>query len=79
MLWQGHTIQVENGDGSMQNLNNSYNITFEPNPDVEATEMDIQEIKPKVEKKIGKKKKKVDDESDDDVLDNKLEDNPAQV
>lgn len=37
------------------------------------------DTKPKVEKKTGKKKKKAESDSDEEVLDNKLEDNPAQV
>lgn len=52
-----------------------------PNVDGEGGEMEIAEIKPKVEKKtvIKKKKKGGDSDSDDEVIDNKLEDNPTQV
>lgn len=70
---------MENGEGNLQNMTGSYNIEFETNPDVEAGEMDIQEIKPKVEKKGKKKKKGNDSDSDEEVIDNKLEDNPVQV
>lgn len=75
VLWQGHTIQVENG-GNLQAIPGTYSIEFGGH--VEPTEM--VETKPKVEKKTGiKKKKKTDSDSDEEVLDNKLEDNPAQV
>lgn len=77
VLWQGHTIQVENGDANLQGMQPAYNIQF--GTVNEAGEMEV-ETKPKVEKKvITKKKKKTDSDSDDDVFDNKLEDNPLQV
>ncbi|XP_041975652.1 uncharacterized protein LOC121730603 [Aricia agestis] len=78
VLWQGHTIQVENGNANIQGMSASYSIEFDPG--VEGGELDV-DTKPKVEKKGGMKKKKkmADSDSDDDVLDNKLEDNPAQV
>lgn len=78
MLWQGHTIQVENGDGNMQSMQGTYSIEFETN--IEGNDMDV-ETKPKVEKKTGTKRKKkmAETDSDEEVLDNKLEDNPAQV
>lgn len=79
VLWQGHTIQVENGDASMQGIATSYTIQFGSHVEGETGELDV-ETKPKVEKKTGmKKKKKADSDSDEEVLDNKLEDNPAQV
>lgn len=70
---------MENGEGNLQNISGTYNLQFEAHPDVEGTEMDIQEIKPKVEKKGKKKKKGNDSDSDEEVIDNKLEDNPTQV
>ncbi|XP_047519873.1 uncharacterized protein LOC125059489 [Pieris napi] len=78
VLWQGHTIQVENGDGNLQGMQTQYSIEFEAN--VENQEMDV-ETKPKMEKKAGiKRKKKVaESDSDDEVLGNSLEDNPEQV
>lgn len=78
MLWQGHTIQVENGDDNLQAMQGTYSIEFEAN--VETTDLDV-ETKPNVEKKAGAKKKKkpADSDSDEEVLDNKLEDNPTQV
>lgn len=77
VLWQGHTIQVENGEANIQTMQGSY-IEFEAS--VETTEIEL-DTKPKVEKKAGAKKKKkmADSDSDEEVLDNKLEDNPAQV
>lgn len=75
MLWQGHTIQVENG-ASLQALPGTYTMEFGPH--IETGDLDVDK-KPKMEKKTGKKKKKSESESDEDVLDNKLEDNPAQV
>ncbi|XP_049873563.1 uncharacterized protein LOC126372067 isoform X2 [Pectinophora gossypiella] len=78
VLWQGHTIQVENGDANMQGMQQTYNIEFE-SVEAEPGDMDV-ETKPKVEKKVvTKKKKKPESDSDDDVFDNKLEDNPTQV
>ncbi|XP_022126285.1 uncharacterized protein LOC111000964 [Pieris rapae] len=78
VLWQSHTIQVENGDGNLQGMQTQYSIEFEAN--VENQEMDV-ETKPKMEKKAGiKRKKKVaESDSDDEVLGNSLEDNPEQV
>lgn len=78
VLWQGHTIQVENGDGNLQGMSGTYSIEFETN--VEGGDMDV-DTKPKVEKKTGAKRKKkmAESDSDEEVLDNKLEDNPAQV
>lgn len=78
VLWQGHTIQVENGDGNLQAIQTQYSIEFETN--VENQEMDV-ETKPKMEKKAGvKRKKKVaESDSDDEVFGNSLEDNPEQV
>lgn len=79
VLWQGHTIQVENGDGNMQTMQTTYTLEFGPNVDGETTELEV-DTKPKVEKKVGmKRKKKTDSDSDEDVIDNKLEDNPTQV
>ncbi|KOB78160.1 Guanine nucleotide exchange factor DBS, partial [Operophtera brumata] len=74
VLWQGHTIQVENG-ASLQALPGTYTMEFGPH--IETGDLDVDK-KPKMEKKTGKKKKKSESESDEDVLDNKLEDNPAQ-
>lgn len=76
VLWQGHTIQVENGSGGLQTIPGTYTMEFGPH--VDTGELDV-DTKPKVEKKMGKKKKKNDSESDEEVLDNKLEDNPLQV
>lgn len=80
MLWQGHTIQVENGDGNLQAMQGTYSIEFEPNVDGETGDMEV-DTKPKVEKKVAvkRKKKMAESDSDDDVFDNKLEDNPSQV
>lgn len=78
VLWQGHTIQVENG-GNLQALPGTYSIEFESHVEGETPDMEV-DTKPKVEKKAGtKKKKKSDSDSDEEVLDNKLEDNPTQV
>lgn len=78
VLWQGHTIQVENGN-NLQAIPTTYSIEFETHVDGETGDMDV-ETKPKVEKKAGgKKKKKPESDSDEEVLDNKLEDNPTQV
>ncbi|KPI91816.1 hypothetical protein RR46_15320 [Papilio xuthus] len=80
VLWQGHTIQVENGDGNLQAMQGTYSIEFEPNVDGETGDMEV-DTKPKVEKKVAvkRKKKMAESDSDEDVFDNKLEDNPAQV
>lgn len=81
MLWQGHAIQVENNEGTIQNIGGGYSIGFSGNNEVEGGEIEM-ETKPKVEKKAAQKRKKkmgADSESDDDVADNRLEDNPTQV
>lgn len=78
MLWQGHTIQVENGSGQLQAIPTTYTMEFGPHVDGETTDLDV-DTKPKMEKKLMKKKVKMDTTSDDEVMDNKLEDNPAQV
>lgn len=79
VLWQGHTIQVENGNPNLTNMQGQYTIEFEPQVDGESGELDV-DTKPKVEKKtVLKKRKKADSDSDEEVLDNKLEDNPTQV
>ncbi|VVD02209.1 unnamed protein product [Leptidea sinapis] len=74
VLWQSHQIQVENGDGNMQNML----AVFDTN--VDQVEIEV-EAKPKVEKKniIKKKKKLTEPESDEEVMGNALEDNPDQV
>lgn len=72
---------MENGDGTMQNMQTTYSIEFNSTVDGETVDMEV-ETKPKVEKKpIPKKKKKIiGAESDSDEEDrNKLEDNPMQV
>lgn len=60
-------------------MSTSYTLEFGPNVDGETGDLEV-DTKPKVEKKGGmKRKKKTDSDSDEEVLDNKLEDNPAQV
>lgn len=78
VLWQGHTIQVENGGANLQTIPGTYSIEFESHVEGDPGDMEV-DTKPKVEKKTGKKKKKAESDSDEEVLDNKLEDNPAQV
>lgn len=68
---------MENGSGQLQAIPTTYTMEFEPHVDSETTELEV-DTKPKMEKKM-KKKIKMDSASDDDVIDNKLEDNPAQV
>ncbi|XP_063617057.1 uncharacterized protein LOC134790173 [Cydia splendana] len=77
VLWQGHTIQVENGEANMQGMQGAYSIEFS---NVDGDGMEV-ETKPKMEKKGGAKRKKkgAETDSDEEVLDNKLEDNPLQV
>jgi hypothetical protein len=63
----------------MQTMTTSYTLEFGPNVDGDPGDLEV-DTKPKMEKKgVMKRKKKSDSDSDEEVLDNKLEDNPAQV